>query len=130
MGPEIAFSPCLLTRIVSNTSGEDIPQATLSRIRAGDIFVWESKAGEIVSMAQRTRPTVNVITIGLVYTPPELRGRGYASNCVAALSQHLLDSGWSICSLTTDLANPVSNHIYQRMGYRPVCDFNEYRFEQ
>jgi predicted GNAT family acetyltransferase len=118
-----------MAEAVHDINGEDIFQATLSRIRAGDLFVWKSNAGEIVSMAERTRPVVNVITIALVYTPPELRGKGYASSCVAALSQHLLDSGWPVCSLTTNLANPVSNHIYQRMGYRPVCDFNEYRFE-
>ncbi len=118
-----------LAEAVNDTNSEDLLESTLRRIRAGDLFVWECNAGEIVSMVARTRPVVNVITISLVYTPPELRGRGYAANCVAALSQHLLDSGWSICSLTTNLANPISNHIYQRMGYHPVCDFNEYRFE-
>jgi uncharacterized protein len=69
-----------------------------------------------------------VMSISLVYTPPPYRGRGYASNCVAALSQHLLDEGWKKCSLVTDLANPVSNSIYQKIGYRPVCDFTEYLF--
>ena len=70
------------------------------------------------------------ITVNLVYTPPELRGRGYASACVAALSQQLLDAGWEFCTLYTDLANPTSNSIYQRIGYRPVCDSNEYHFAQ
>jgi predicted GNAT family acetyltransferase len=123
------WTTAFMAEAVNDTHSEDIPEATLSRIRAGDLFVWESEAGEIVSMAEKTRPVVNVITIALVYTPPELRGKGYAANCVAALSQHLLNSGWSICSLTTDLANPISNRIYQRMGYRPTCDFNEYSFE-
>jgi len=48
---------------------------------------------------------------------------------VAALSQQMLDAGWEFCTLYTDLANPVSNSIYQRIGYRPVCDSNEYDFE-
>ncbi len=69
------------------------------------------------------------IVVSLVYTPRALRGRGYASACVAALSQQLLDAGWQFCALFTDLANPTSNDIYQRIGYRPVCDFNEYDFE-
>jgi len=123
------WTTAFIAEALNKTESEDIPQATLSRIRAGDLFVWESNTGEVVSMAERTRPIVNVITIALVYTPPELRGKGYAANCVAALSQHLLNNGWSTCSLTTDLANPTSNYIYQKMGYRPVFDFNEYRFE-
>jgi predicted GNAT family acetyltransferase len=47
---------------------------------------------------------------------------------VAALSQQLLDAGWEFCALFTDLANPTSNSIYQRIGYRPVADFDEYIF--
>jgi predicted GNAT family acetyltransferase len=47
---------------------------------------------------------------------------------VAALSQAILDSGADFCVLFTDLANPTSNHIYQEVGYRPLCDFVEYNF--
>jgi hypothetical protein len=31
--------------------------------------------------------------------------------------------------LFTDLANPASNSIYARIGYKPVGDFTLYRFE-
>jgi predicted GNAT family acetyltransferase len=98
------------------------------KVRDGDIYIWETPDKRIVSMAGKTRPLTNVISVGPVYTPPELRGHGYASNCVAALSQLLLDEGWKYCSLFTDLSNPTSNSIYQKMGYRPVCDFKEYVF--
>ena len=98
------------------------------KVRNGDIYIWETPDENVVSMAAKTRPLVNVISIGPVYTPPEQRGHGYASNCVAALTQLLLDGGWKYCSLFTDLSNPTSNSIYQKMGYRPVCDFNDYVF--
>ena len=29
-----------------------------------------------------------------------------------------------------DLANPTSNRIYQSIGYEPVTDVNQYRFER
>lgn len=90
------------------------------------LFIWED--GGPVSMAASARPTRNGVSVNLVYTPPEQRRRGYASACVAALSQRLLDSGYKHCCLFTDLANPTSNRIYMDIGYRPVCDFNEYRF--
>ncbi|MEP7217863.1 MAG: GNAT family N-acetyltransferase [Bacteroidota bacterium] len=94
-------------------------------IRERRLYLWDLN-GKPVSMAGCIGPTPNGIRINYVYTPPELRGNGYASRCVAALSQHLLDSGRRFCFLFTDLANPVSNAIYQRIGYRPVADFNEY----
>jgi hypothetical protein len=67
--------------------------------------------------------------VGLVYTPPALRGRGYATSCVAELSRSLLEEGFRWCCLFTDLANPVSNSVYLRIGYRRIEDFAEYRFQ-
>ncbi len=75
------------------------------------------------------RRTAHGIRIGPVYTPPNLRGRGYASALVAQTSQRLLDEGRQFCFLFTDLANPTSNHIYQQIGYEPICDVAEYLFQ-
>jgi predicted GNAT family acetyltransferase len=93
----------------------------------GGLVFWED--GEPVSFAGYGGLTPNGIRIGPVYTPPELRGRGYASALTAALSQQLLDAGRRFCFLFTDLANPTSNKIYRAIGYQPVCDVDEYRFE-
>ncbi len=105
------------------------PKAVARRyLDGGGVFFWEHE-GQPVAMAARSRNSSRGIAVSLVYTPPQLRGRGYASACVAALSQQLLDAGWEFCTLYTDLANPTSNSIYQRIGYRPVCDADEYDFE-
>jgi predicted GNAT family acetyltransferase len=64
-----------------------------------------------------------------VYTPPELRGRGYASALTAALTEQLLQRR-RFCYLYTDLANPTSNSIYRRIGYRPVTDITLWRFAE
>ena len=56
-------------------------------------------------------------------TPPEFRGRGYASNLVAALTQKMLDTDRKFCFLYTDAANPTSNKIYQQIGYEFVSDW-------
>lgn len=72
--------------------------------------------------------TPNGIRIGPVYTPPELRGRGYASNLVAEASQAELDAGRRFLFLFTDLANPTSNRIYQAIGYEPIGDVDEFAF--
>jgi uncharacterized protein len=91
------------------------------------LWLWEV-AGEPVSMAWLAPPVVGVSRISGVYTPAERRGHGYASAVVARTSQHALESGSALCMLYTDLANPISNRIYQRIGYRPVADAQEWRF--
>jgi len=91
-----------------------------------EVYLWED--GKVVSLACYGGPTPHGMRIGPVYTPPEQRGKGYASACVAALSQMLLDGGRRFCFLFTDLANPTSNHIYQVIGYQPVCDVAVYQF--
>jgi predicted GNAT family acetyltransferase len=93
----------------------------------GGVVLWED--GDTVSIAGFGGPTPNGIRIGPVYTPLELRGRGYASALTAALTQQLLDGGRRFCFLFTDLANPTSNNIYQRIGYRPVSDVDQWAFD-
>jgi predicted GNAT family acetyltransferase len=63
-----------------------------------------------------------------VYTPKAKRGRGYATALVAAASHELLARGARRVFLTTDVANPVSNAIYARVGFRPVDDMVAYDF--
>jgi predicted GNAT family acetyltransferase len=91
------------------------------------ILLWEDD-GDVVSFAGWGGRTPNGIRVGPVYTPPELRGRGYATAVTAELSRRLLASGRRVCFLYTDLANPTSNAIYERIGYRRVCESAEYSF--
>jgi predicted GNAT family acetyltransferase len=93
---------------------------------AGSIVLWED-GGHAVSLAGHAGETPNGSRVGPVYTPPELRGRGYASALTAALTEQLLERR-RFCFLYTDLANPTSNSIYQRIGYRPVTDVTVWRF--
>jgi predicted GNAT family acetyltransferase len=91
-------------------------------------LLWDD--GGPVSFAGWGGPTPNGIRIGPVYTPPALRGRGYAGALVARLSQDLLDEGRRFCFLFTDLANPTANRLYAHLGYEPVCDAAEISFER
>lgn len=99
------------------------------REQSSRLGLWVHEVdGQVTSMAGHSGPTPNGIRVGPVYTPPQHRGRGYASALVAAESQWLLDNGHSYCFLYTDLANPTSNAIYQRIGYRQVAESAEYAF--
>ena len=96
--------------------------------RNRQVYLWEDE-GRVVSLVGAGGRTPNGIRIGPVYTPPEDRARGYATSLTAAVSQDQLDRGRRFCFLFTDLANPTSNRIYQEIGYRPVADVDQYRFE-
>lgn len=99
----------------------------LDLLTAGSIYLWIYN-DTIVSMARKSRPSKNGIVLSLVYTPVEFRKKGFASSLVATLSQLLLKSGYSFCSLYTDLSNPTSNHIYSEIGYKPVAESLDYSF--
>jgi RimJ/RimL family protein N-acetyltransferase len=98
------------------------------RLSHRGLSLWEV-SGVAVSMAGRNRPAAGAVGVGPVYTPPEHRRRGYAGAVTAVVSQAALDTGADHVVLFTDLANPTSNALYQRLGYRPVEDRVVLRFE-
>jgi len=103
------------------TTKEEAKQTAHTLITNRCLFGLEVD-GKIVSVAAKTRPTTNNITVNFVYTPKEARKKGYASSCVAALSQRMLDEGYKTTTLYTDLANPTSNKIYQEIGYEKIME--------
>lgn len=99
----------------------DHAAAVDERLGYGGITLWEA-GGVPVSVAGITRTVAGMVRVGPVYTPPARRGRGYAGGATAAASQAALDAGATQVVLYTDLANPTSNALYERLGYRPVED--------
>jgi len=91
------------------------------RVAGEQVWLWADDAGRPVHLTALHPPSYGAARIAPVYTPPEHRGRGYAGNAVAALSQRILDAGAVPC-LYTDQANPTSTRLYAGLGYRPVVD--------
>jgi GNAT superfamily N-acetyltransferase len=111
------------------SNGEQLQRSIDTRLSSDVSGFWIWQDGDApVSLAGYSGPTTSGIRVGPVYTPPDLRRRGYASNLVAELSRRLLDDGYEACFLYTDLANPTSNKIYTEIGYVRVCDAAEYAF--
>ena len=92
----------------------------------GGVRFWDVGGGA-VSLASFGQRTPNGIRVGPVYTPPGLRGNGYASALVGQMTAELLGQ-YRYCFLFTDLANPTANGIYQRIGYEAVSDVEHYAF--
>jgi ribosomal protein S18 acetylase RimI-like enzyme len=105
---------------------EECAAKAKSMIENGKLHFWEDRSP--VAMAGLTRSTKRGVSISYVYTPPEFRRNGYASALVASLSRLALEGGKEFCTLYTDLSNPTSNSIYQRVGYRAVADVIDVTF--
>jgi predicted GNAT family acetyltransferase len=98
------------------------------RIGRGGITFWETPGGTPAAMAGTTPQVAGQIRVAPVYTPPHLRGRGFAGAATAEVSRAALAAGAQEVLLFTDLSNPTSNGLYQRIGYRPVADFAGFDF--
>ncbi|GAA0931950.1 GNAT family N-acetyltransferase [Streptomyces thermoalcalitolerans] len=98
------------------------------RIERGSVLFWETPDGTPVAMAGTTPEVAGQVRVAGVYTPAHLRRRGYAGAVTAAVSRAAREAGAQEVLLFTDLANPTSNGLYQRIGYRPVSDFAVYDF--
>ena len=73
-------------------------------------------------MAGRTQVTAGICKVAPVYTPPQQRGHGYGTAATAAVTRQAIETGAPEVLLFTDATNPVTNSIYQRLGYRPAED--------
>jgi GNAT superfamily N-acetyltransferase len=101
------------------TAGDAVREVR-EHLSYGGITLW---AGDRpAAMAMLSREVAGVCRVGTVYTPPGRRGRGYGGAVTAAVSQQALDAGAADIVLYTDLANPTSNALYQRLGFGPVAD--------
>jgi predicted GNAT family acetyltransferase len=93
-------------------------------IKNGRLHVWDDEGP--ASMAAWAGKTPSGVRLNFVYTPRELRGKGYATACVSALTRQQLALGNALCWLYTDLSSGASPKIFRRIGYRPVSDVTEY----
>ena len=80
------------------------------------------------SMAFLERPSKTGIGIAYVYTPPDSRNKGYGTSCIGSLCQLALEKGYKYCCLFADKTNPISNRIYQKVGFIQLCDYVMYDF--
>jgi len=119
----VEFTDAFITAI-----GEpgDASEIVAHGLPLGHFWLWDDDGA--VSVTALSEPTGGVVRVQNVYTPPSLRGRGYASACVASLSARALGDGCR-CILYTDLANATSNSIYRSIGYRAVAEVLRYRFD-
>lgn len=90
-------------------------------------FVLE-KDGKIVSQTVSSRRLKKGKCVSGVYTPPEERKKGYAYTLVYLATKEYFDNGAEYCVLFTDDSNPISNHVYEKIGYKRMVDTEDIDF--
>ncbi|HEY9835015.1 MAG TPA: GNAT family N-acetyltransferase [Stenomitos sp.] len=116
----IAWCHAFMEEVSEETVDWEVEEVVDRYLAEGSLHFWQDHIP--LSLANFYSSTPNGVRINLVYTPPEHRRKGYATACVAALSQALLDRGYKYCFLSTDLNRPAPNHLYQAIGYQPLDD--------
>ena len=86
------------------------------------------KENKIVAQAVIGRELIKGKCISGVYTPKEERRKGYAYNLVYELSKQSLKEGADYCVLYTDAENPISNYVYEKIGYIKRVECEEIEF--
>jgi predicted GNAT family acetyltransferase len=92
------------------------------RVENGNLLLWEVDGAPVSMVGISFLLEGGGIRIGPVYTPADQRRLGYAAAATAAACRLAFDRGAAEVSLFTDLANPTSNALYQRLGFREVED--------
>ncbi len=110
----------------SHLVGADPDNLTRRLVAKRRMFLWEDERPRCMAAALASTP--NGVRVGYVYTPEEMRGRGFASTLVAALSQAMLEEGHTFCFLYADLSNTTSTGIYRKLGYRLVEEARDILF--
>jgi GNAT superfamily N-acetyltransferase len=115
-------------QLEAETHQVDVRPLVRHAIEDGLLWLWVDADELPVAMAARKAPVAGASRIGPVYAPPEQRNRGYGSAITSACAAAALAEGASQVLLFTDLANPVSNLIYRRIGFRPISDASTIQF--
>lgn len=98
-------------------------------VEGKNLYILQNEKGESLSIAAKVRESKNAGTVSLVYTPKELRGRGYGSLVTALVSKEIMNNGKQKCNLFTDMSNPTSNSIYQKIGYKKIGESKHFTFD-
>nr|MDE7106528.1 peptide-methionine (S)-S-oxide reductase MsrA [Anaeroplasmataceae bacterium] len=85
--------------------------------------------GRIVSIASKTRNFESICGISCVYTVPAYRNKGYSAKVVTKICQDILLEN-KTPYLFVDNANPISNHLYVKLGFTYLNHQAQYRYNK
>lgn len=91
------------------------------------LYFWDDGAPRC--MLGVLRETRDAAAIGILYTPPSLRERGYAAASVVSFSQHLLERGLTRSYVCIDPADAAAYSVCSKLGFSVVQDTVDIDYE-
>lgn len=99
------------------------PRAYARRVeeecRDGFTYLWRTREG-LRFRASISARTADAAQISGVYTPPEWRGRGFATRGVGELCRRLFEQSRFACLFVND-TNAPALAVYRRLGFQPIA---------
>ncbi len=108
----------------------EMDQANQKRIQDQRLYVFENDEGQMVSMGQYSGIYPNGVSLSLIYTDLNKRNQGYGLAVTYHLSKQALDQGYQYVTLFVDQKNPISNRVYEKIGFVIVRDQYDIKFSQ
>jgi GNAT superfamily N-acetyltransferase len=125
-GPLAAYREVYLVETLHMQRTPDLLATARAQVenwhRAKSLWVL-ADSGTVVSMTAFSANARGVVLVGGVYTPPELRGKGYARAAVAGSLLHARDHGSRRSVLFTPESNVPAQKTYRALGYEDVGDW-------
>ena len=106
---------------------EDFKEKLTSRIENKQVYLFEDENNIPMSMTVMNRQLKKGISISLVYSSKEGRGKGYGLAVVYNVCKEYLNRGNEFCTLFVDKKNPISNGVYKKIGFEILEDNYDYR---
>jgi len=106
----------------------DKPERERIRKRLPDVRCLR-RDGKIVSLAMINPDTERSRRLSYVYTRPEYRGTGLARKVVNFAKNEIISQGLA-ATLNVDRKNPVSNHLYESLGFRKLFSQGVYNVKK
>lgn len=99
--------------------GEEIVAFSPAQIASGVFFgVWREGSLVATSGTHVYSPDEGICAIGNVFTHPDWRGHGFATECTAAVVHTALAANIATVVLNVRQENAPAIHIYEKLGFR------------
>ncbi|MHB0860410.1 GNAT family N-acetyltransferase [Paenibacillus sp. SEL3] len=118
------FSEEALGSFIDPVSQISVAEKTIG---TGNLYLWIVN-NMPVSMANIAHRSPRHARINAVYTPPNLRKKGFASGMVSELCS-ILENEHLVPMLYADLKNSVSNQVYKNIGFKEAGKITDITFE-
>lgn len=122
-----SFSKEFHREALNEERSEELLEESFNKNLEKGYYVLE-KDGKVVAQTVSTRKLSKGKSVSGVFTPKEERCKGYAYNLIYRVSKEFLENGAEYCVLFTDDTNPISNHVYEKIGYVRKVDTIENDF--